>query len=121
MMQRFQNLRGNAIEYRGAETPVVTISAHEEKSRWAFSVADNGLGIQPKHQDRSFQIFRPLHAPGEYSGTGVGLAIAKKIVARHKGRIWVKSAPAQGSTFAFSIPKSSARRPHDAPREKVCR
>jgi PAS domain S-box-containing protein len=101
----FQNLIGNALKFRSAERPlVVNVSAVAEDGTIRFAVADNGVGIDPVHQERVFGVFRRLHPPGEYPGTGIGLAICKKVIDRHGGRIWVESRDNEGSTFYFTIP-----------------
>ncbi len=105
MTQLFQNLIGNAIKYRSSEPPQIHISATKKDNNWLFSIKDNGLGIDPKYTDNVFKIFRRLHTNSEYEGTGVGLAITKRIIERHNGQIWVESEPGIGSTFYFTIPK----------------
>ncbi len=104
MVQIFQNLIGNALKYRSKETPQIQISARKEDKQWLFSVEDNGIGIDPKYADRIFMIFKRLHTNEEYEGTGIGLAITKRIIERHEGRIWVESELGKGSTFYFTIP-----------------
>lgn len=104
MVQVFQNLIGNAIKYRSKKTPKIQIYSKKEDDYWLFSIKDNGIGIESEYFDHIFQIFKRLHSHDEYEGTGIGLAITKRIIDRHDGEIWVESKPGNGSTFYFTIP-----------------
>jgi light-regulated signal transduction histidine kinase (bacteriophytochrome) len=104
MVQVFQNLIANAIKFRGENHPEVRIGATRLGNEWVFSVSDNGIGINPEYWDKIFEIFKRLHTRDEYPGTGIGLAICRRIVERHGGRIWVESEEGKGSTFFFSLP-----------------
>jgi PAS domain S-box-containing protein len=105
LMQLFQNLIGNALKYRNGSDPLIRINYTEKDNAWEFCIQDNGIGIAPEHFDKIFVIFQRLHNRNDYSGTGIGLAVCKKIVELHEGRIWVESAEGKGSSFYFSIPK----------------
>jgi len=109
LVQLFQNLIGNGIKFRGANPPRVHISAVRKGDDWIFSVRDNGIGIEPQYAERIFALFQRLHRPEEFSGTGIGLTICKKIVERHGGKIRVESEPGHGSTFFFSIPAAGKK------------
>ena len=102
--QLFQNLIGNALKYRGVASPVVHVGARKNDAEWVFSVQDNGIGVAPEYRTKVFELGARLHTFAEYPGTGIGLAICKKLVERYRGRIWVESELEKGATFYFSIP-----------------
>jgi light-regulated signal transduction histidine kinase (bacteriophytochrome) len=104
LAQLFQNLVGNAIKFRRGGPPRVHVSAKEHGRGWVFTIQDNGIGIPEKDAERIFAMFQRLHGRQEYGGTGIGLAVCKKIVERHGGRIWVESQTGKGSTFCFTLP-----------------
>lgn len=109
LSQVFQNLIANALKFRHPDVdPVVRITARRDGPQWIFSVQDNGIGIAPEYRERIFILFQRLHSRGEYPGTGIGLAICKKVVERHGGEIWFESEPGKGTTFHFSIPDHPA-------------
>ena len=105
LAQLFQNLIGNALKFRGAGKPHVHVSCLEKEDALEFHVSDNGIGIEPQYFERIFMLFQRLHTKGDYPGTGIGLAICKKVVERHGGRLWVESEPGKGSSFNFTLPK----------------
>ena len=108
MLQLFQNLIGNAIKFRGAEPPRVRITATETDKDWRIAVADNGIGLDPADRGRIFGMFQRLHTQEEYPGTGIGLAMCKRIVEAHGGEIAVESARGRGATFSVTLPKHAS-------------
>jgi PAS domain S-box-containing protein len=110
MRQLLQNLLSNSIKFRGQQSLQIHISARREENKWLFSIRDNGPGIEPQYFERIFVIFQRLHTRDEYPGTGIGLAVCKKIVERHGGRIWLESEEGKGTTFFFTIADAPAER-----------
>lgn len=110
LIQLWQNLISNAIKFRAQNPPQIHLSATPTSEEWLFSVSDNGIGIDPQYGQRIFAIFQRLHSRSQYEGTGIGLAICQRIVQRHGGRIWVESAPEQGATFYFTLPRQPDQR-----------
>ena len=106
IIRLFQNLLDNGTKFCGTEAPRIHISAEEQKKEWRFCFRDNGIGIDPQYKDRIFIIFQRLHAKGDFPGTGIGLALCKRIVERHGGNIWVESKPGEGAAFYFTLPKA---------------
>ena len=104
LSQLFQNLLSNAIKFRGTATPVITVEAMRKDDVMVFSVADNGIGLDPKHRERVFEIFKTLHARDKFDGNGIGLSICKKVVERHGCKIWIEPAEGQGARFCFTLP-----------------
>ena len=117
MIQLFQNLIGNAIKFRSKEQPRIHVGVKQLGERWLIFVRDNGIGIDPQYTERVFAIFQRLHNPDRYPGTGIGLAIARKIVERHGGRIWVDSEPGKGATFYFTLQPAETWTPEPVPPE----
>ena len=109
LVQLIQNLIGNGLTYRGDKPPHIHLSAERSGKEWVFSVCDNGIGIDPKHYEQIFEIFKRLHDQKDYPGTGIGLAVCRRVVIRHGGRIWVQSEPGHGSTFFFTIPEGTGQ------------
>lgn len=109
--QVLQNLLGNAIKFRAPQRPPrIHVNARPQDGWWVICVADNGIGIRPEHRDRVFELFRRLHPRGAYGGTGIGLAICRRIVERHGGRIWVEPGTTEGSVFCFTLPAAGDER-----------
>jgi len=102
----FQNLLVNSVKYRSKEAPHIHVAAKGAGGEWLFSVTDNGIGIEPQYAEKVFGIFKCLQPRDRNSGSGMGLAICRKIVSRHDGRIWVESELGKGATFCFTLPRS---------------
>ena len=109
LTQLFQNLIGNGLKFRSAEQPRVHIAVESKDDRWLFRVRDNGIGIDQELQEQVFEIFHRLHRSEDYEGTGIGLAVCRKVIRRHGGKIWVESTPNQGTTFFFTLLKADPR------------
>jgi light-regulated signal transduction histidine kinase (bacteriophytochrome) len=109
LVQLMQNLIGNGLKYHRDKSPQVHVSAERKGEEWIFSVRDNGIGIEPKYYERIFEIFKRLHDQSEYPGTGIGLAVCRRVANRHGGRIWVESEPGCGSVFYFTILEADAQ------------
>ncbi len=103
-----QNLLANAIKFRGEDTPRIVVSAEGTTTEWYFHVADNGIGIEPHHADRIFRMFQRLHTREEFDGSGIGLALCQRVLARHGGKIWVEPDIAHGSVFSFTLPRNQS-------------
>jgi light-regulated signal transduction histidine kinase (bacteriophytochrome) len=101
-----QNLLANAIKFRGENTPRIVVSAEEDGADWEFHVADNGIGIEAHHAERIFRMFQRLHTREEFDGSGIGLALCQRVLARHGGRIWVEPSTGPGSVFSFTLPRN---------------
>jgi light-regulated signal transduction histidine kinase (bacteriophytochrome) len=106
LAQVFQNLIGNALKFRSQAAPRIHVGATERTGDWEIEVRDNGIGIEPQYFERIFMVFQRLHNKGEYPGTGIGLAIVKKVIERHGGLVRVESRPGAGSAFIFTLPKT---------------
>jgi light-regulated signal transduction histidine kinase (bacteriophytochrome) len=104
LTQLFQNLISNALKFRQEASPQIHIAVKSTDDKWLFSVQDNGIGMEVQYLDRIFIIFQRLHSRTDYPGTGIGLAVCKKIVEQHGGTLWVDSQPGRGSTFHFTLP-----------------
>jgi signal transduction histidine kinase len=115
MAQVFQNLIGNALKFRGKEKPVISVQVEKADQQWLFDVTDNGIGIAPESAENVFVIFQRLHTRAEYPGNGIGLAICKKIVERHGGRIWIEPRAGSGATFKFTLPARTEGKPEAQP------
>lgn len=108
LVQLFQNLLSNALKYCGEQSPRIAVGARRAENEWEIHVSDNGIGIPAEHHERVFEIFRRLHSQKNYPGTGIGLAVCRRVVTRHAGRIWVESTPGAGATFKIRLPAPDA-------------
>jgi light-regulated signal transduction histidine kinase (bacteriophytochrome) len=110
LTQLYQNLIGNALKFSGDQRPIIQLTFEEREGAQVFGVKDNGIGIEPNYAREIFKPFRRLHGRAEYEGSGVGLAICRKIVGRHGGKIWVESEPGKGAHFRFTFPHRTKER-----------
>jgi light-regulated signal transduction histidine kinase (bacteriophytochrome) len=110
LTQLYQNLIGNALKFSGDQPPIIQLTFEEREGAPVFGVKDNGIGIEPNYAREIFKPFRRLHGRAEYEGSGVGLAICRKIVGRHGGKIWVESEPGKGAHFRFTFPHRTKER-----------
>jgi light-regulated signal transduction histidine kinase (bacteriophytochrome) len=115
----WQNLLGNALKFAGDDLPLIAVEVSEVDDEWQFSIADNGIGIEPQYRDKIFVIFQRLHTREQYSGTGIGLAICKRIVEFHGGRIWLDTSYTDGARFHFTIPRLAEDTPTPTPTDGV--
>jgi PAS domain S-box-containing protein len=114
LAQLLMNLVGNSIKYRRDVAPQVELSAVQQDKEWVFSVKDNGIGIDPRHHEKVFEVFKRLHSQSEYAGTGIGLAICRRVVESHGGRIWINAHEGPGTTFSFTLPQDLSGHSHEA-------
>ena len=117
MLELFENLMGNAVKFHGAESPRVHIGASRLGEQWLLFIRDNGIGIDPQYNEQVFGIFQRFHSQVQYPGTGIGLAISRRIIERHGGRIWVDSEPGKGTTFYFTLQPTDGWVPETLPPE----
>ena len=113
LVQLLLNLVGNALKYCRDRTPLIHLSAVKREDVWVFSVTDNGIGIDAKHFDKVFEVFKRLHSQSEFPGTGIGLAVCRRVIDGHGGKIWVSSEPGKGSVFSFTLPARFAKVSHE--------
>jgi light-regulated signal transduction histidine kinase (bacteriophytochrome) len=122
LVQLFQNLLGNAVKFtKPGIAPEIHVSIAKKQRQWVFAVRDKGIGIEPKYFERIFAIFQRLHTREEFAGTGIGLAMCKRIIERHHGRMWLESTPGEGATFFFSLPAGDKSQPEEPSKARSSR